>query len=214
MTLAPECRQLQLFESKPVYRLTNNAQARNAYGRAAQEIVCRALSLQSIPTNGRYEICFDAKDADSYYEIKSVHQKSSVVLYEWRMAKESGSGVPLRYAILAHNAKGCRDADKLYDILNDGGMELFVLPASIIHSLAIHFRIQSYTPSKKYKRLGYDRGGYKAGYRLLPMRVIKDQPYLNSTVVFPLYGVEFKIEVYEHALTNCQAQEAESISLS
>src|SRR4051812_20128751 len=72
--LARASNQLQLLDVTPRYPIESNAAARNAYGSAAQEIVCAALKLRPIPINGQCDICFDAEDSDFFYEIKSCHR--------------------------------------------------------------------------------------------------------------------------------------------
>ena len=62
MRFALPSEQLSLLSIRPEYRIEGNTHARNAYGAAAQEIVCAALSLRAIPINGSCEICFDACD--------------------------------------------------------------------------------------------------------------------------------------------------------
>src|SRR4051812_26775895 len=99
-SIAPASKQLSLLSVAPSYTITKNAQARNAYGTVAVEIVCAALNLLPIPINGNYAICFDAQDSNGFYEIKSVHRSGKVVIYDWRMEKEASVNVPLAYAIL------------------------------------------------------------------------------------------------------------------
>src|SRR5688500_5935211 len=98
MRVAASSGQMDLIEVPPVYRLETNADARNAYGDAAQLIVCAGLKLRPIPINGNCEVCFDAEGpAGLFWEIKSARHGAKFVLYDWRMEKQRNAERPLLY---------------------------------------------------------------------------------------------------------------------
>lgn len=170
MTIAPPTRQLNLLTIAPSYRITKNAQARNAYGQVASDLVCAALGLTVIPI-GRYDACFDGHRCNTFYEIKSVKRSGKVVIYDWRMDKEAASGVDLSYAILLHNVRGS-DGSKLVEEMVASSIELIVLPASLVHEAAAK------EPLRKLTKLalepnGYNRKGYILGYRNVPVARLK-----------------------------------------
>lgn len=175
MTIAPPSRQPLLLHIAPSWRITKNAQARNAYGSVAQELVCAALGITPVPINGNYECCFDAHhDEHGWVEIKSVKRTGGkVVIYDWRMAKEQASGVVLHYAILCHNVKGS-DGRQLVREFVEGGLELIVLPAEQVHALAAAQPLQKLMRAERSGvRCGYNRKGYKDGYRNVPVSALR-----------------------------------------
>jgi hypothetical protein len=196
LTIARAGNQMSLLSVQPVYKVEKNAQSRNAYGNAAQEIVCACLGLSPIAINGNYDICFDAEKDGCFYEIKSAYQRSGrLIIYDWRLQKEGNSGVKLFYAVLCHNAKGCKNGAGLYRELQDFGLSILLIPIAVIAREAQRYPLRTYTPSNRNIRYGYGREGYKAGYRLVPLTVFDH--YLQSIEhhLFSLYGVDFTIPV-------------------
>lgn len=171
-TLARASRQLSLLSIPPRFSITKNAQARNAYGQIAQEIVCAALDLLPIPINGKCSICFDAERSGHFYEIKSVKRTGKVVIYDWRMEKERAAKVPLSYAILVHNVRGSDGHDLLREML-DSEPEILVVPASVIHELAQSYPLRQLQRPSSDPRNGYNRTGYRDGYRNVPVKELK-----------------------------------------
>lgn len=167
--------QIDLIDVPPKLDAWNNATARNAYGTAAQYLVCKTLGLRPIPINGNYPVCFDAEDNQFFYEIKSCKAGAKVVIYDWRMEKEASAGVPVRYAILIHNVRGART-----DILSEmqsKPWKILLLPLDVIKAQWEKSPLHVYTPSTAYqKRLGYAREGYKNGYRNLSVTQLLKSP--------------------------------------
>jgi len=172
--IAPPDRQISLLDVAPIWNCDSNASARNAYGNAAQEIVWKTLSLNPIRINGNFEICFDAEKDGVYYEIKSVKRNGKLVIYDWRIKKESSSGVPLFYAILIHNLKGCRE-----DILTNmrlATVEILVCEAVHIHELSKNFTLNKLNKGD-CNRSGYNRKGYIDGYYNIPVNKLREFPH-------------------------------------
>jgi hypothetical protein len=190
-TIAPPDSQLQLLNVIPRYRITKNAQARNAYGTVASELVCAALALNVIRINGNYSVCFDAERDGTYYEIKSVRRHGGkVVIYDWRMEKERESGVPLNYAILCHNVRRSNGA-RLVEEMIDGGVELLVVEACIVHALASEQPLREITSRSTGPHCGYNRTGYKDGYRNVPVNFIRERLNHTSHVSCTYAGIPF-----------------------
>jgi hypothetical protein len=194
MNLAPPDGQLELLDCPPTFDIKNNASARNAYGTAAQEIACAALALTPIRINGNYPVNFDAKRDDIYYEIKSCHRRSKVVLYNWRIEKERKAGVPFRYVIVSHNAPKIRDGGNLFGILNQRGIDIIVIEGWRIHALAIQ------QPLKKWfckdPEHGSMRPGYREGYRCVPMKDILGCTTHIAHHDFWLHDVLFSVRIH------------------
>jgi len=204
MKTAFASKQISLFEVSPCYTITSNAQARNAYGAAASEIVCAALELNPIAIDGSKEVCFDASRHGQNYEIKSAHQKAKIVLYDWRMKKEhrwmETTGQTLRYAILAHNLKQHRDGATLIDALVTNGLKVIVVKASVIHREAFQLKLNLVKEdASKGPRHGYSRKGYSDGYRNLPCEHILKLCRMRSERTFQLYGKQYTIAVHHLA---------------
>lgn len=199
-TLARASRQLSLLSVAPRFSIIKNAQARNAYGQIAQEIVCAALDLLPIPISGLCSVCFDAERADHFYEIKSVKRTGKVVIYDWRMEKERAAKVPLSYAILVHNVRGSDGHDLLREMLASEP-EILLIPAHVIHEIAQRFPLRTLQRVSADPRNGYSRAGYREGYRNVPVKELKT---LCSVVEWKrlrnLYDLRFDISVRSPAL--------------
>lgn len=192
--MAQPDRQIQLLDTPPRFKLGKNANARNAYGQAAQEIVCAALGLQPIRINGKCEICFDAKKDNTYFEIKSCHRSSKVVIYDWRMKKEAAVTDPVDYAILLHNARGIKDGSLILSTFAERGLDIIQLPASTVHEIAACHPLHTMkTQAVADKKCGYQRHGYKDGYRNVPVKELVGATQLFRVLEFELHGVEFEI---------------------
>jgi hypothetical protein len=193
-TFAVASRQMNLLEVQPVFHIPSNAHARNAYGTAAQEIACAALGLLPIPIDGSKSICFDASDGHFPYEIKSVHRNGKVVIYDWRMEKEAT--VPdSRYLLLRHSVRGHRDGKTLYQAFADNGLEAWIISTPSIHSIARRETKRVMLSDSKAPRCGYNRKGYREGYRNVGLN--RFSPLLVETQLrdFTLYGIQFHITI-------------------
>jgi hypothetical protein len=193
-TFATVSRQMNLLEVQPVFRIPSNAHARNAYGTAAQEIACAALQLQPIPIDGSKSICFDASDGVRPYEIKSVHRNGKAVIYDWRMEKEAT--VPdSRYLLLRHSVRGHRDGHTLYQAFADSGLEAWIITTPSVHRIALQEEKRVILSDSKDPRCGYNRKGYRDGYRNVGLN--RFLPLLTETQFrqFVLYGISFEITI-------------------
>ena len=173
LTIAPPDRQQDLIYLAPIFNCKNNASARNAYGMAAQEIVWNTLNLNPIRINGNFDCCFDAEKDGVYYEIKSVKTTGKIVIYDWRMLKEARSGVKLKYAILIHTIKGCRDNILFH--MQECRPRIVLLDYKVMHKIALAFPLKVYKKTAKIN--GYNRKGYVDGYRNVPVAELFKHPH-------------------------------------
>lgn len=202
MTLARANRftQTELFTLRPSFLIKSNAEARNRYGAAAQELVCQALGLSPIPIDGRHKVNFDAELDGSFYEIKSVRRGHKIVLYDFRMKKESDAGVPLTYAIFVHSVTLARSSETMWGGFQDHS--IVVIPATVIHELAAEEPLRflgsaTVEANKDNPRFGYARAGYAEGYRNLPVGKVLERVKLSRAVEFRRYDWTFKASIYE-----------------
>lgn len=199
MNIARASKQITLLELEPTIAATSNASARNAYGQAAQEIVCAALGLQPIPINGNYPVCFDAEKDNHFYEIKSVKRGCKVVCYKWRLDKERPFHDILDYAILVHRVRKARE-NIMWRLLE--GAEILVIKSHVLHSLARQCPLNTIKRAhlNKLKRgqphyNGYTREGYRDGYFNVPVNALFGTTTHAEEIQFRLYGKESSITV-------------------
>lgn len=199
---APLHVQLSLFDMEPNFPIQSNAHARNAYGTAAQSIVCAALKLRAISIDGSCETCFDAERDNNFYEIKSVHRNGKIVVYDWRAAKELAAGVPVFYAILVHSVRGARTSDAMFKQFRKSNLEILLVPVHVLHHYAQQEPLRQIKDNTASPRAGYNRNGYKEGYRNVPLAPIRRQCVAATTFThFRLYGVKMKCLVYKCDVT-------------
>jgi hypothetical protein len=185
-----------LLTVAPSWKITKNAQARNAYGTMAQELVCAALHLTPIPINGNYDCCFDAILDDTYYEIKSVKQRGGkLVVYDWRMRKERESNAALNYAILLHNVRGSDGSELLREFV-ESKLKLLVIPAEWVHEMARECQRRSLNTEAANPRMGYNRKGYRDGYRNVPVTKLMERATSKRHVCAHYAGIEFNVELH------------------
>jgi hypothetical protein len=193
-SIARASRQLSLLDVQPRFTITKNAQARNAYGTIAADIVCKVLGLDPIPINGKCTICFDAERSNHFFEIKSVKASNKVVIYDWRMEKERLAKVPLSYAILCHNVR-CSSGKNLLDEMLESRLELLVLPASEVHALATASPLHKILTLALDPRNGYTRPGYRDGYRNVPVSDLRKLCPFSRQEDHWIYGQQFRLTI-------------------
>ena len=173
--LARASRQLNLLNVDPILNCHSNATARNAYGQAAQIIVCDVIGLSPIPINGNYPICFDAEASGVFYEIKSCGPGHKIVIYNWRLKKELEAGVYVNYAILIHSLRGIRT--NVLQAMRDCKPKILILPLGCVKDVFDQHPTCYYNPrTPTQKRLGYARKGYKDGYKNIHLNQLLNVP--------------------------------------
>lgn len=162
--------QIPLFYIPPRLDCRDNASARNAYGTAAQEIVCQTLGLHPIPIDGRCEICFDAEKDNVFFEIKSCFKWGKLVIYDWRMEKEAAAPVQSCYAILIHKLRGARE--DIHSAMRAASIIIVTIPTAAVHAAAKTEPLRTLNKTYESKRNGYSRAGYNRGYRNVPLQKV------------------------------------------
>lgn len=186
LTVAPPSaiNQGDLFALPPKGEFKSIASARAFSGNVVEKLVVRALGLQPIPIDGKYDVCFDAAapllDDDcgpwTYFECKSVRYNSKVPLYEWRRRKDEEAGVPLVYLICCHNTKGAKSHEEMTESMANTMREvLAVTPKEIDMLLKKENEKVCYVDGDCTS--GYNRPGYNEGYRNLSVRAIRSLRY-------------------------------------
>ena len=189
-------RQMNLLEVRPEFNISSNAHARNAYGQVAQEIACAALGLLPIRIDGSCAVCFDAEKDETFYEIKSVHRHGKLVLYDWRMEKEAMAQVPVKYAAVVHSVRGARTNDDLWDGMARS-LEILLLWFTSVQIEALKYPLRRIMFTGKEKRTGYNREGYRDGYRNVGLSKFREMATLESIKDFQLYGRDFSVVIRE-----------------
>lgn len=177
--------QFLLIETEPSFSIATNAHARNIYGSLAQELACAALNLRSIPIDGRCAICFDAEKHGRFFEIKSVHACGKLVLYAWRIEKERAFAEILDYVVVVHRARGARNASTWLSQIASF-LEVYVIPANLVHTVAVTYPLQQLVKKSKDPRNGYCRKGYVNGYHNVPLKAFT--PTQTATLTFNCFG--------------------------
>lgn len=193
----PTHTQIPLIDLLPDKPITRAAEARTRYGRIVEEIACSLLNLTDIPNSGNYDVVFDAYRGDSYYEIKSVKATSAVPLYDWRRTKDRECGVNLIYAVVVHRCGSHKEMSTAWQEMARTIKEVFLLPAWSMDLLAHDQTLHTVSTHAKH---GSMRTGYKNGYRLVPVRRIRQlmmgMPVRRTTVV---HGLSVSADVFTHA---------------
>lgn len=181
--------QARLFEEPDLINFPSLASARTRFGEAAEELACEAFGLDNIPTDGRFDVCFDAQDRKgNFFEIKSVRQGGAIPLWNWRIEKDRKAGVPLFYIIVQHKTGGVKNTHDLWDGFAKTVKEIFIVPLGIMETL--HSEGKLVTP-KTISTHGSMRKGYCEGYKLVPTKKLESRIHSAKTVVFKLYGHTF-----------------------
>lgn len=202
MARARKSEQLKLFDIVPRFTIESNAQARNYYGALAQELVCLALNLKPIPINGNYEVCFDAERDGEFFEIKSVKANGKIPIYIWRMEKERrvAEQVKCSYAILTHKVRHARSSEELFEKFSSFPLQIYHVSVEGVHRHSEDLEIKKLKKENFNPRFGYNRKGYKDGYKNVSMRNIAASCVRVDQLTCNLYGKTFAFEVYNEVV--------------
>lgn len=188
-----------LIPDKPI---TRPGEARTRYGEIVNEIVNALLGLTDIPNSGSHDIVFDAWRKGTFFEIKSLRKGSKCPVYDWRVEKDEKAGVPLLYVIGVHRCKQQKSVGDVWRVMVDTLDELYVLPASVIGRLAMAEPLQTIGSHKTSsgERNGYQRKGYKEGYRNIPWEKISKacEGGKRRTMVAQVHGLPCYAKVHFH----------------
>jgi len=202
----PERVQSELFpDLLPDKAISANGEARTRYGAVVQEAACAILGLTEIPNTGTHDCVFDAalKSRNTFIEIKSLRRKNKLPIYDWRRRKDKEAGVPLLYVIAVHDVKGAATMGGLWNMMADSLDTILVLPAAEIDRLAEAETLRQIGSEKTAsgERNGYQRAGYREGYRNIPYEKLY-KPVIETLQVSYVErwvrGLEFHTSVYFH----------------
>lgn len=164
--------QLPLLEVAPDKPISRAGEARTRYGKIVEEVVQSLLGLEDIPNSGTHDCVFDAyhRRSGTYCEIKSLRKKNKCPIYDWRRTKDREAGVPLAYIFGLHECSGEKSIADVLARMQDTLNVLLVLPHWAVDLEArkhpLH-QIKS-TLTASGERNGYQRKGYREGYRNIP----------------------------------------------
>ncbi len=189
-----------LLPDKP---LSRNGEARNRYGTAINTVVNALLGLEDIPNAGSHDVCFDSyhRPSSTYVEVKSLRRKGKLVVYDWRLEKDKAAGVPLVYVIGVHNCKGAASVGAMWHKMRDTLDEVWVFPHAFIEAEALKCEPRAIKTEATASgvRNGYQRPGYRRGYRNIPWSVIADAPMQGGRLAGArIYGLEFLANIFFH----------------
>lgn len=192
----PEEYQPLLLDVPQTKQIDPGGEARTRYGRVVEKAVIRLLDLQDIPNSGNYDVVYDAgkrhDDRDLYYEIKSLRRNNKCPIYDWRLKKDAESKVNPVYLIAVHDCKKMPDMVELWQGMAETMTDIYAL------SLPTITRLANNEPLKEIKtvstesgpRNGYQRKGYREGYRNIPFQTIASLPFY--------YPVEREAIIFNH----------------
>jgi hypothetical protein len=198
MKLARASRQQELqITVRPEFKVGKNCMARNAYGAIVEQLACSALKLDHIEIDGSKDVCFDAERNGIFYEIKSCHKNSKVVVYDFRLNKELNTGKHVFYVIVLHKVKGAKTSHELWQMFQNTELEMHVLPIYTIEricsSLPLCFVKNTWKLDQRY---GYNRKGYRDGYYNIPTKAIRQISTDKVTRNFKLHGMQFQAQIH------------------
>lgn len=201
--LPPLFIQPALFEMLPDKPIHKPGEARTRFGACVNEIVNMLLGLEDIPNSGSHEVVFDAflRSRNSFVEVKSLRRKNKLPVYQWRIEKDKEAGVPLLYVIGVHNCPKQATLGGVWLEMAKTMNQILVLPASVIEELAADEPLQQIKTHKTAsgERNGYQRKGYKDGYKNIPWQALVEScGYYDRIVRGRVHGLECRAIVSFH----------------
>jgi hypothetical protein len=145
-----------------------NLRARS--GVVMEEVVRAMLSLEQGPVNGSAKVCPDGYTyKGNPVEIKSLHRKNKMPIYDCRLAKELLGTI---YIIGVHHRKKQINLEGIWIDLSKKLDCLIILWGWEVRQLAFSEQLQKIKSNKTKSgvRNGYQRKGYKDGYRNIPFK--------------------------------------------
>jgi len=189
--------QLTLFPVEPEVVLATQAAARNLYGNLCERIAVEALSLRRLKISGNFDACYDAQSKEGgLVEVKSVRRSGACPIWSWRMQKDltvAAEGEDVSYVFVAHNISGVSSSDELWKGLARTVKEIFVVPLPVMAEM--HKSSPAGGMRLGLGGSGYDREGYRDGYRRVSMKSIRARSTRGQRLNFSLAGHEFDVNV-------------------
>ncbi|MEO0796639.1 MAG: hypothetical protein AAFX93_15830 [Verrucomicrobiota bacterium] len=185
--------QPRLFEGPDLIRFDSLAQSRNYYGDAAEDIACAALGAVRMTIDGRYDVCYDAKKGEDYFEIKSVKQSGECPIWNWRLEKDIKTGLSLFYVFVLHNVRKASDTFELWEGLAETVQEILIVPLPIVKELHATKQTEGNKFKPGTKDFGHYREGYCDGYRRIRITEFKAQLSRIEALEFNVNGYQFNL---------------------
>lgn len=184
----------RLFVEPDLIAFPSLASTRTRFGEAAEEVACKALGLTPIPTDGRFDICFDAQDTKgNFFEIKSVRRTGAVPLWNWRIEKDQAAKVPLFYVLVTHDASVVKDSLELWGAFSETVKDIFIIPLAVMVEL---HKAGKTVKVKTNKEHGSMRKGYCRGYRNVSVKSVKNYLQKHRPHQFQQYGLTFNTTIH------------------
>ena len=124
-----------------------------------------------------------------------------MVVYDWRMQKEASAGGSLVYAVLVHRVRGARTSADMWRAFLSRGLEILIVPAPAVHAVAglAELRKVASVNHPDGARMGYNRKGYREGYRNVSLGALRELAPVERIVDAQVYGEKFTVRVLETA---------------
>lgn len=190
--------QMRLLDEPDLIKFPSMASARTRYGEAAEQIAITALRAQPITIDGRYDVCFDAQRGKTFFEIKSVRRNGECPIYNWRIRKDADSGKQLLYAFVLHGVRGVGDTHELWSAMASTVKAIVLAPLWVVAGLHARSKLEHLSDSGNLEAAnGYNREGYREGYRRIKMSALLDMPASVKGRRFALNGHRFNMKIVE-----------------
>lgn len=189
--------QLTLWDDEPRILLANKASARTLYGSLCERIASEALGLRRLKISGNFDACYDAQgDAGKLFEVKSVKRSGACPIWIWRMNKDkdvAAAGHDVSYAFVTHNFSGAESSEQLWHGLSKTVKEIFVVPLGVMAEL--HKDAPFGGMKLGLGGSGYDREGYRDGYRRVSVKTLRQRCGRRRRAEFAVAGHGFEVEI-------------------
>lgn len=178
----------------PDGEIVGPGRARTFSGAAMEEVIIKLFNLTPGRTVGTQAVCPDAYTVDDRpAEIKSLKRGSALPIYEWRAEKDHADTV---YFIGIHSRPPARTVREIWEGMATSLRQVLIIPGSAVYELARGYPLRKIkmTATASGERNGYQRAGYRDGYRSIPARVllaeVEPLPFEVSTM---LHGLHFAV---------------------
>ena len=193
--------QMDLLSVCPDKQIHREGERRTRYGQVVEEVLTTVLPLDNIVNSGSYDAVYDAYWNGWNCEIKSINVNGELIVYDWREKKDIAvvkQGEKLVYLLANHKCHKADSMRSIYEGMAATLTDVYVLSQpEVSRLLSGRPRRGIKTEIKGNKRHGYNREGYRDGYRTVPMKQIREMDFLRPTVFRgELYNLPFEIRLH------------------
>lgn len=175
----------------PSREIAGTGQGRALSGDAMETAIHHLFNLTPGVINSTRAVNPDAYTPDdSPVEIKSLKHGQKLIVYDWRSAKDP---IDTLYFIGIHKRPPSTNVSEIWEGLAATLREVFIIPAPVIARLAAlqPLRKINTTQTASGDRNGYQRAGYREGYRNVPFSalraIVRPCPFKVSATVHGLH---------------------------